>query len=92
MATILPNAGTKRPRTVHPTQNGFRAILRGEDVEEQFVDSLVVTQFGIDKNQGARDDAHRVRMERKVVLLRQMKNTVQIDRIALNTPGCASRM
>ena len=72
---------------VHPPQHGFRVVLRREDLEEEFVRFLVLAQFRIDQVERARDGAHRVRVECKIVLLREMEDTDQVDRIALEHIG-----
>ena len=68
---------------VHPPQHGFRVVLGGEDFQEQPVGFLVLAQFGVDQLERARDRAHGVGVEREIVLLRQMEDADQVDRIAL---------
>ena len=72
---------------VHPSQHGFRVVLRCEDLEEEFVGFLVFAQFRIDQVERARDCAHRVRVEGQIVLLRELKDTDQVDRITLEYVG-----
>ena len=72
---------------VHPPQHGFRVVLRGEDLEEQLVGLLVLAQLRVDQLERARDRAHRVGVEREIVLLREMENADQVDRIALEDIG-----
>src|SRR5262245_30598569 len=72
---------------VHPPQHGFRVIFRSEDLKEQLVGFLIITQLGVDEIEGARNDAHRIRMEREIMFLRQMKDADQIDGIALEYAG-----
>ena len=72
---------------VHPPQHGFRVVLRRENVDEQLVGFLVLAQFGIDQLERARDGAHGVGMECEIVLLRQIEDPDQVDRIALEDVG-----
>ena len=72
---------------VHSPQHGLRVVLRGEDLEEELVGFLALAQFRIDQIERARDSAHRVRVECQVVLLRELEDADQVDRIALEHIG-----
>ena len=72
---------------VHSPQHGLRVVLRGEDLEKELVGFLALAQFGIDQVERARDSAHRVRVEREIVLLRELEDADQVDRIALEHIG-----
>ena len=77
-------------RLVHAAQHHLGAV-GGEDLEEQLVRGLVVAQLLIDQLERARRDAHRVRMEGEIVLLRQAEDADEIDRIAaerVRRPRC----
>ena len=72
---------------VHPPQDRFRIVPGGEDVDEQAVCLPVVAQFGVDQLERAGNRPHRVRMKGKIVLLRQLEDADQVDRIALEYAG-----
>ena len=85
IATMRPKARTNSPST--PASFMRRStvsalVLRGQDFEEQPVRLLVVAHFWIDQLERAGRGAHRVGMESEIVLLRQMEQADQIDRIA----------
>ena len=68
---------------VHAAQHGLGVVLRGQDLEEQAVRLLVLAQVVVDEVERMADGAHRVGMECEIVLLRQMEDADQVDRIAL---------
>ena len=72
---------------VHPPQHGFRLVLRGQNLQEQPVRFLVLAQSWIDQVERARRRAHGFGMDREIVLLRQMEQPDQVDRIALEDIG-----
>ena len=76
---------------VHAPQHGLGIVLGDDDFQEQLVGFLVLAQFGIDQMQRARDRPHGVGMKRQIVLLRQMKDADQVDRIALEHVGLRQR-
>ena len=72
---------------VHAAQHGFGLVLRGQNLEEQAVGLFVAPHLGIDQLERAGRSAHRFGMDRQIVLLRQIKQSDQIDRIALEDIG-----
>ena len=72
---------------VHAPQHRLGVVLRGQDLEEQAVRLRVVAQLVVDQPERARRRAHRVGMEREIVLLRQVEDADQVDRIALEDVG-----
>ena len=67
---------------VHAPQHGFGVVLRGQDFEEQAVGFLVLAHILVDQLQRVRGGAHGLGMEGEIVLLRQIEQPDQIDRIA----------
>ena len=72
---------------VHAPEHGLRRGLRGQDVEEQPVRLRVPAHLGVDQLERAGGGAHRFGMEREIVLLREVKQPDQIDRIAPEDVG-----
>ena len=67
---------------VHAPQHGLGVVLRGQNFQEQPVGFLVLAHVLVDQLERARGGAHRFGMEREIVLLRQIEQPDQIDRIA----------
>ena len=65
---------------VHAPQHDLRAV-RCQDFHEQPVGFRILAQLGVDEPQRTRRAAHRIRMEREIVLLREPEDPDQIDRI-----------
>ncbi len=68
---------------VHAAEHGLGIVPGREDLEEQPVGLFVLTQSVVDQMERMPDGAHRIRMECEIVLLREMENADQVDRIAL---------
>jgi hypothetical protein len=71
---------------VHAPQHGLRVIGR-QDLHEQPVGFRIFAKLGVHQFQRARHRAHRVGVEGKVVLLRQLEDPDQIDRVVLEDVG-----
>ena len=76
---------------VHAPQHRLGVVLRGQDLQKQAVGFLVLTHVLVDQLERMRGRAHRFRVKRKIVLLREMKHPDQIDRIALEDVGPRDR-
>ena len=74
--------GAENAGLVHAPQDGLGIVCRGQDFQEQPVRFLVLAHSFGDELERARGDAHGFGMEGQIVLLRQMKQPDQIDRIA----------
>ena len=72
---------------VHPPQHDLGGVLRCQDFQEQPVGFLVLAHLLADELERMRDDPHRFRVESEIVLLRQMENPDQVDRIAAEHVG-----
>ncbi len=73
---------TEHASLVHAPQHGLRVIGR-QDLHEQPVGFRIFAKLGVHQLQRARHRAHRVGMEGEVVLLRQLEDPDQIDRVVL---------
>ncbi|MEY9281357.1 hypothetical protein ABIA03_002549 [Bradyrhizobium yuanmingense] len=71
---------------VHPPQHDL-GIVGGQDLHEQPVGLGIFAQARVDQAERARHVAHRIRMEGKVVLLREAEDADQIDRVVLEHVG-----
>ena len=67
---------------VHAPQHGLGVVLRGQDFEEQPVGFLVLAQILVDQLQRMGGQPHRLGMDGEIVLLRQIKQPDQVDRVA----------
>ena len=67
---------------VHTAKHGFGLVLRGQYLQEQPVRFLVTAHLRVDQLERTRGDAHRLGMDRQVVLLRQIEQPDQIDWVA----------
>ena len=67
---------------VHAPQHGFGVVLRGQDFQEQAVGFLVLAQILVDQLERARREPHRFGMDGEIVLLRQIEQPDQVDRVA----------
>ena len=72
---------------VHAAQHRFGLVLGGQDLQEQTIGLLVFAYIGIDQLEGAGGGTHRFRVNCEIVLLRQMEQPDQIDRIAFEYVG-----
>src|SRR4029079_7349834 len=70
---------------VHPPQYSLRIVLGCQDFQKEPVGFLVLAQFCVDQFEGAGDRTHAIGVEGQIVLLRQVENTDQVDRIALES-------
>ena len=68
---------------VHPPQRDFRVLLRGQDFEEQAVGLGILAQFRIDQAQRLRHGAQRARVDVEIVMLRDVEQPDQRDRVLL---------
>ena len=67
---------------VHAPQHGFGVVLGREDLQEQAVRFLVLAQILVDQLKRARHEPHRFGMHGEIVLLRQVEQPDQVDRVA----------
>jgi hypothetical protein len=82
--------GAEHAGLVHPPQHGLGVVLRGQNLQEQAVRFFVFAHFLVDQLQRACGDVHRLRVHREVVLLRQIKQPDQIDRVAPEYVGAGN--
>ena len=86
IATMRPNARMKRPST--PVSFMRRsttsvALLEVRISRNRRLASGSVAQLGVDELERARRQPQRVGMERQIVLLGEMEDADQVDRIAI---------
>ena len=67
---------------VHAPQHGLGVVLRGQDFEEQAVGFLVLAQILVDQLERMGGQPHGLGMDGEIVLLRQIEQPDQVDRIA----------
>ena len=72
---------------VHAPQHGLGVVLRRQDFQKQAVGLGVVAHALVDQLERTRGDAHGLGMEREIVLLREMEQPDQVDRIAAKDVG-----
>ena len=82
-AAEIGNEPAENAGLVHAPEHRFRAAPRGEDFEKQPVGLAIGAQGAIDAPERPGHGADRVRMDREVVLVRQLKQADQVDGIAL---------
>ncbi len=73
----------KHASLVHAAQHGLGFVFRRQDFKEQPVGFLVAAQLGVDQLKRAGGRAHRFGMNGEIVLLREVEQPDEIDRIAL---------
>ena len=79
--------GAEHADLVHPAQHDLGGILRGEDFQKQLVGFRILAHLLVEEFQRMGGDPHRFGMEGEIVLLRQMEDAEQIDRIAAEHVG-----
>ena len=82
-AAEIGNEAAEHAGLVHAPQGDFRVLLRGQDFEEQAIGLGILAQPGIDQAQGLRHRAQRARVDVEVVLLGDVKEPQQRDRVLL---------
>ncbi len=82
-AAEIGDEAAEHASLVHPPQRGFRILFRSQDFEEQAVGLGVLAQLAVDEAQGLRHRPQRARVDVKIVLLRDMEQAQQTDRILL---------
>ena len=75
---------------VHPPQHGFGVVLRGQDFQKQAVGLGIVTHAFVDQLERTRGDPHGLGMKREIVLLREVEQPDQVDRIAGEDVGAGN--
>ena len=79
--------GAEHAGFVHAPQHDFGGVVRGQNFQEQAVCLLVLAQTLVDQLERTRGGVHGLGMQHQIVLLRQIEQPDQVDRVALEHVG-----